>query len=173
MMVGALSKIPMLLMTVYSPSQTNHARTRLEPGGSEVDDIADILDPEHILDAPKSDDIEAWLRQLYESSRGFELGTFDASILATKMKNQSSKWTGISLGYVSDVIVIVHRFTCKALDVTCHDEAMKVTLMSVLFDGFHCRHQKAVQRVNFLLEVERSGTPLTTDHYCTLMTIFL
>ena len=81
------------------------------------------------------------------------------------MKKQSSKRTSISLGYMSDIIVIVHRFICKALNVICHDEAMKVTLMAVLFDGLYCRYQKAIQHVNFLLEVERNGTPLTTNHY--------
>lgn len=144
---------------------THHAKTRLESEGSEVDDIADILEPEHVIGAPKSDSIESWLRQLYESSRGFELGTFDATILATTMKKQSSKWTNISLGYVSDIVVIVHRFICKALDVTCLDEAMKTALMSVLFDGLHCRYQKAIEHVKSLLEIERNGTPLTTNHY--------
>ena len=148
-----------------SSKVTNQTRTRMEPGGPEIDDMTEILDPGIILDAPKSDDIEVWLRDLYESGRGFELGTFDPSILATTMKKQSSKWTGISLGYVSDVIVIVHRFICKALDVTCYDGAMKATLMGVLFDGLYCRYKNAIEHVNFLLEVERNGTPLTTNHY--------
>ena len=143
----------------------NQIKSRVETGGPEIDDITDILVSEHMLDAPKNDDIEVWLRTLYESSRGFELGTFDPSILATTMKKQSSKWPSISMGYVSDVIVIVHRFICKAFDVICHDEAMKVRLIGVLFDGLVGRYKRAFEHVDFLLEVERDGTPLTTNHY--------
>ena len=54
--------------------------------------------PSESLKKPNDGDIEPWPRTVFETSRGFELGAFDASILATAMKKHSSKWSSISLG---------------------------------------------------------------------------
>ena len=130
-----------------------------------VEDIVDILHDQETLAVPKQNEIESWLRRVNETSRGFELGTFNSSILATTMKKQSSKWTSISLGYVSDVIVIIHRFIATALGSICCDDTMKAPLLGMLSEGLLSRYRKAVQHVEFLLEVERNGTPMTMNHY--------
>lgn len=132
---------------------------------SDMEDIVDLLHPQETLTAPNRTDIESWLREVYETNRGFELGTFDSSILATTMKKQSSKWYSISLGYVSDVIVLVHRFILTALDSICYDDTMQRSLIGILFDGLLNRYKGAIRQVEFLLQVERNGTPMTTNHY--------
>ena len=53
--------------------------------------IEDILHCNEAVSIANGSSIAFWLRQVYESSRGFELGTFDSSILATTMKIQSKK----------------------------------------------------------------------------------
>ena len=131
----------------------------------DVQDIVDILHPQGTLAVPNGTEIESWLRQVYETSRGFELGTFDSSILATTMKKQSSKWTSISLGYVSDIVVIVHRFITTTLRSICYDDSMEASLFSILSEGLLNRYQKAIHHAEFLLAVERNGTPMTTNHY--------
>lgn len=167
-----------------SPSQTEDVLTVVSNDGSsneelhvlskvdfeirredDVEHLAEILRGQESLPHPDRQGIESWLRGVYETSRGFELGTFDSSILATTMKKQSSKWASISLGYVSDVIVIVHRFITTALDSLCHDDSMKESLFSMLSDGLLSRYRKAIGHVEFLLAVERNGTPMTTNHY--------
>jgi hypothetical protein len=128
-------------------------------------DVTEILQPRRLLDKPDNGDIECWLRMVYETSRGFELGTFDASILATTMKKQSSKWTDISLGYVSDVIVLVHRFITTAITAIVPDDLMACSLIDALQDRLQQRYKRAIEQVKFLLHIELSGTPLTTNHY--------
>ncbi|KYG42578.1 hypothetical protein M433DRAFT_402747 [Acidomyces richmondensis BFW] len=81
------------------------------------------------------------------------------------MKKQSSKWINISLGYISDIVVIVHRFVMTALGLLCYHDAMKQSLFNILSDGLLCRYKVAIQHVQFLLEVERNGIPMTTNHY--------
>ena len=71
-------------------------------------DSSDILHPQNCLPYPRSGEIKGWLLRVFQSNQGFELGTFNASILAPAMKKQCSKWTDISMGFVSDVIVMVH-----------------------------------------------------------------
>ncbi|KIX04833.1 uncharacterized protein Z518_05704 [Rhinocladiella mackenziei CBS 650.93] len=135
--------------------------------------LTDSVDVEEILQAQESfstmngKSIARWLREVYTSSRGFELGTFDSSILATTMKVQSTKWTGIALGYISDVVAIVHRFIDRVLDSICHERLVKSELLSVLMDGLLERYSKAIDHVRFLLDVERVGTPMTLNHYFT------
>ena len=51
-----------------------------------------------------------WLATVYKTSRGFELGTFDNSLIAMTMKTQSSKWEGLALGYISDIVSMAHTF---------------------------------------------------------------
>lgn len=81
------------------------------------------------------------------------------------MKKQSVKWVNISLGYISDIIVIVHRFMTTALDLLCYDDTMKQSLFNTLADGLLHRYKMAIKQVSFLLEVERNGLPMTLNHY--------
>ena len=128
-------------------------------------EIEDLLQPQESVPAANGKPIAHWLREVYESSRGFELGTFDSSILATTMKAQSTKWAAIALGYISDVVTVVHRFVDRVLQSICSDFRIKSELLSVLMDGLLERYQKAIDQVSFLLEVERTGTPMTLNLY--------
>ena len=128
-------------------------------------DIEDLLQAQESLLAANGKSIAHWLREVYEGSRGFELGTFDSSILATTMKVQTTKWATIALGYISDVVTIVHRFVDRILQSICSEFRVKSELLSVLTDGLIERYQKAIDQVGFLLAVERTGTPMTLNHY--------
>lgn len=128
-------------------------------------DVTEILQPQGLLDISNGGDIESWLRAVYETSRGFELGTFDASILATTMKKQSAKWIDISLGYVSDIVVLVHRFITTAITAIVPDDPMACALLDILQDRLQQQYKRAFEQVKFLLHIEFSGTPLTTNHY--------
>ncbi|KYG39951.1 hypothetical protein M433DRAFT_161110, partial [Acidomyces richmondensis BFW] len=131
----------------------------------DVDDLAEILRPKQSLSMCNEEGIEKWLQGIYASSRGFELGTFNGSVLATTMKKQSSKWIEISLGFVSDVIVMVHRFITAALHSICSDRHVRETLFATLLDGLLDRYRLAIRHVHFLLTVERDGIPMTVNHY--------
>ena len=129
------------------------------------EDLVDIVPPVQSLSLPRSDGIHAWLRQVFQGNRGFELGTFNPSILGTTMRKQCSKWCDVSLGFVGDVITLVHRFVETALDATCPDQAVRQCLGSKLSEELLARYQTAIARSKFLLEVEHSDIPITMNHY--------
>jgi hypothetical protein len=135
----------------------NHETTFNVRRHADCTDIEDLLQAQESLLAANGKSIAHWLRAVYESSRGFELGTFDTSILATTMKVQTTKWAAIALGYISDVVTVVHRFVDQVLRSICSDLRVKSELLSVLMDGLVERYQKAVDQVSFLLAVERTG----------------
>ncbi|RAR01056.1 glutamine-dependent nad(+) synthetase [Stemphylium lycopersici] len=63
------------------------------------EELVDILHPQRCLPYPLHGKTKDWLLQVFKGNQGFELGTFNASILATVMKKQSSKWEDISMGF--------------------------------------------------------------------------
>jgi hypothetical protein len=81
------------------------------------------------------------------------------------MKKQSSNWSSISLGYVSDFIVLVHRFTITAIKAIVPDDLMAYSLFGILQDSLQNQYKQAIEQVDFLLYIELSGTLLTTNHY--------
>ncbi|KAI7225764.1 dynamin GTPase [Hortaea werneckii] len=129
------------------------------------EDLVDIVSPVQSLPLPRSDGIHTWLKQVFQGNPGFELGTFNPSILSTTMKKQCSKWRDVSLGFVGDVITLVHRFIEAALDATCPDRAVRQCLGSKLSEELLARYQTAIARSKFLLEVEHSDIPITMNHY--------
>jgi hypothetical protein len=142
------------------PDKTFDIRKEDDP-----EELVDILLPQESLCYPLQGETRNWLLQVFKDNQGFELGTFDASILATVMKKQSSKWEDISMGFVSDAIVLVHRFITSALVSVCDDGSVRNALAGKLSDELTRRYQKAIDCAGFLLKVEKSNTPMTMNHY--------
>lgn len=128
-------------------------------------DIEDLVHKSKVLSKPPSDGILSWLKTVHRQSRGFELGTFDASLLAVTMKQQSIKWRDLALGYVSDIITMVHVFTTDLLEQITPSRNVRVGIEALLMDELTKRYQIAVDRVKFLLDVELEGNPATHNHY--------
>ncbi len=128
-------------------------------------ELEDIMQENVLIPLPKAAGIKQWLENVYKSSRGFELGTFDASLLPIIWKKQSVNWEALALGYVDDIVTIVHSFTVELLAVVCKDSRARQGLHSVLLDQLTDRYKKSIEHTKFLLAVERSGTPMTTNHY--------
>lgn len=133
---------------------------------SDMPDLEDLVHNMEINDVvtPK-DDINSWIEKQYRDSRGFEIGTFSFTLLSTTMKQQSEHWTSITHGYIGDVVTMTHQFILKALEIACPDDRVRCNLMSVLMDKLLGRYRNAIDKVKFLLYVERSGTPMTLNHY--------
>lgn len=129
------------------------------------EDLMDLVLSVQRLPLPRPDGINAWLQQVFKANRGFELGTFNPSILGTTMKKQCFKWSDISLGFVGDVITLLHRFVETALDVICTDSTVRESLGTKLSDDLLARYHNAIARTKFLLEVEQSDIPVTMNHY--------
>jgi hypothetical protein len=124
------------------------------------EDFVDILHPQESLACPLHGATKDWLLQVFKGDQEFELGTFNASIFATVMKKQSSKWEDISMGSVSNAIVLVHRFITSALQSICDDRSVRDALAGKLTDELTRRYQSAIACAEFLLKV-----PMTMNHY--------
>ncbi|KAI2478279.1 Interferon-induced GTP-binding protein mx2 [Pyrenophora tritici-repentis] len=143
-----------------SDEETFDFRKEDDPEG-----LVDVLHLQESLCYPLHGETKDWLLQVFKDNQGFELGTFNALILATVMKKQSSKWEDISMGFVSDAIVLVHRFITSALVSICDDRNVREALVGKLSDELTRRYQNAIASAGFLLKVEKSNTPMTMNHY--------
>lgn len=144
----------------HSDEQSHRVRhTGPEP------DLDDILQDDCKVPMPKPTGIIPWLEDVYKSSRGFELGTFDASILPVIWKMQSANWEELAMGYVSDIVSIVHNYTSALISAICEDQRVQSALMSVLMDGLIERYTKSLDHAKFIIYVEKDGTPQTLNHY--------
>ncbi|KAJ5772460.1 hypothetical protein N7520_002989 [Penicillium odoratum] len=128
-------------------------------------EIGHILHQGAPIQNPKAQGILSWNERLYQESRGFEIGTFNASILSSVLRKQSAKWPLIAEGYICDIVSIVHSFTSKALEISCGDPKVAQNIMSSLMDDLFQRYRKAISMTEFLLVIERERTPMTMNHY--------
>ena len=132
--------------------------------GSEPD-LDDILHDDCSVPMPKPTGIIPWLEHVYKDSRGFEMGTFDASLLSVVWKKQSDNWDDLALGYVSDIVSLVHRFIYALISAICDDQRVQSALMSTLMDGLIDRYTKSIDHAKFVISVEKDDTPQTLNHY--------
>lgn len=128
-------------------------------------ELEDIMQDDSVIPLPKVFGIKQWLENVYKESRGFELGTFDAYLLSIVWKQQSVNWEALALGYVDDIVSLVHAFTVDLLAKICKDPRARQGLHSVLLDQLIERYKKSIDHTKFLLVVERAGTPMTMNHY--------
>lgn len=154
-----------------SDEEVEHAKIPGHPSSfdsrkmEDHEDLMELLPPARNLPLPRPKGINKWLQQVFRGNRGFELGTFNPSILGTTMKQQCAKWSDISLGFFSDVIILVHTFINAALDVICVDRVVRDSLQNRLLEDLIERYRTALARTTFLLEVEQGDIPITMNHY--------
>lgn len=130
-------------------------------------DVEDIVPGDDEVASPYCQDILGWLKAVYRSSRGFELGTFDSSLLATSMNRQAQKWRNFARGYIADVINLVHNFLMELLRYLIPDHRqVREGMAALLIDQLRNRYESALKHTDFLLAVELNGTPATyNDHF--------
>jgi len=114
---------------------------------------------------PSNRNIMEWIGEEYRKARGFGLATIGPSTFPTIWQEQSKNWKELTLGYISDIVYFVHDFICKTLAHVCPDEEVRSGLWSVLQEQLIDKYRAAVSHVEFIIQVERFGTPLTTNGY--------
>lgn len=144
----------------FAEQMKNHINTRTTEHHVELDEVT--VENETITKEIGVDTL-GWLTKVYTTSRGFELGTFDNSLIAMTMKTQSSKWELLALGYISDVISLAHAFIIDLLQLICVDTRVRDGLLAILMDSLMIKYQGALDNVHFLLHVERMGRPTTLN----------
>jgi len=136
--------------------------SRRTPNAPELDDILAFDDR---VDSASSVDIFEWLKSTYQNGRGFELGTFDCSLLGVAMRQQAAKWEAISCGYAGDTVAIVHSFITKLLETLCLNERVSQRLLDLLLDGLLEQYSKTITQVKSFVNVELASVPMTLNHY--------
>lgn len=145
-----------------SDEQTHQVRhTEADP------ELDDILHDNHQVQLPKGTGIIPWLEKAYTNSRGFGLETFDQSLISVVWKKQCTNWDDLALGYVSDIVSLVHSFISTLISVICDDQRVQSALMSALMDGLTDRYTKSMDHAKFIIHVEKYGTPQTMNDYFT------
>jgi hypothetical protein len=128
-------------------------------------DTAHITCEDATIPAPNYDGIIEWLRKLYNDHRGFEIGTFATSLLAAALKHQASRWKALALGYIGDVITLVHSFIFSVLDHLAPSHRVSTGIKSLLLESLTEKYASAIERTKSLIRVELEGTPATYNHY--------
>ncbi|EAT83041.2 hypothetical protein SNOG_09776 [Parastagonospora nodorum SN15] len=139
-----------------------------EVGVRTIKDHPDIEDLTYVnisVSAPSGADIIDWIHELYRDSRGFELGTFDATILGVILKDQAANWGRLAHGYISDMIALVHNFIVEVLQQIAPSRRVSDGIKSLLLDDLTKMYRDAIDHTQFLLDIELNGTPATYNHY--------
>ncbi|KAF2677850.1 hypothetical protein K458DRAFT_464486 [Lentithecium fluviatile CBS 122367] len=100
-----------------------------------------------------SGEIFSWLKKEYRESRGFELGNFDTSLLIVTMKQQAANWSNLALGYISDVISLVHSFILGVLDHITPNDRVRDGIRTHLLDEITKMYQNAINEDHTALEI--------------------
>jgi hypothetical protein len=128
-------------------------------------DIEDLTLESGTVRAPSDNDVIEWIDSLYHGSRGFELGTFDATILGVTLKEQAANWSDLALGYISDIVALVHGFVVEVLQQIAPSRRVSEGIKSLLLDDLTDMYRRAIDHTQFLLDIELDGTPATYNHY--------
>ena len=106
-----------------------------------------------------------WLSIVYDENRGFHLGTFNSELLAITIEIQTRKWEHISKGYIVDVVNMAHTFITKALRRISPTQKVFDGLMEALMDSLKFKYQQAIDKVSYLLMIERLCQPTTMNQF--------
>lgn len=109
--------------------------------------------------------IMSWIQSLHLMSRGLGLGTFDNALLSNVFREQSIKWNGMTMAYLSDTIVLVHRFIYYSLSEICVNARVCDKIFSSISSEVRRRYRVAMEHAAFLIGIERDQPPYTLNHY--------
>ncbi|CAK7233125.1 hypothetical protein SBRCBS47491_008502 [Sporothrix bragantina] len=130
----------------------------------EYSDIQDIVTPDTTFPTPKRGPLTNLIREVFQASRGPELGTFNGTVLATIFRTITTRWEPLMLSHISKSIKYVHDFTHRLLEEICPDKKVRDELWGVLLrDELRQRYQSAMSHGKFLLDIERNGPPVTLN----------
>ena len=114
-----------------------------------------------------SDNIMIWIKKVFESSRGFVLGTFEPAILPLLFKDQTINWRVLVMTYMNCVIFYVHRFCKTLLSDLCPDQRVKRNLWSLLVEELTNVYRRTIAHLELILNTERQGNLTTLNFYFT------
>jgi hypothetical protein len=136
-----------------------------ETESPEYPELRSIMAQAEALQEPAEDGIMEWITDKYKRSKGFEIGTTNPSLMPSLFAEQSRAWGFHALNHVTRVIRKIHHFNYKVLQYCCNDDALCERLWEKLLQPLLPSYEKALQQASFLVEIERHGNLMTTNHY--------
>ncbi|ATY65794.1 interferon-induced GTP-binding Mx2 [Cordyceps militaris] len=153
----------------FKPNEEEHDGDRPKFAHEEMSldnfpDLDSVIVREHV-DRPPERGIMNWIRGLHHRSRGTELISFNPTLFATALRQQTSTWEARAEYYVSRVIYMIHDFIVSAIEEVCSDKKVRDELMSQILEGTLARYQAGLVQARFLVGVERDGHPYTLNEF--------
>ncbi|KAI1812999.1 interferon-induced GTP-binding protein Mx2 [Poronia punctata] len=148
-----------------SHSSPNHESSYIDVP-AELDDI--IVSNDYECPDPQEGDesIEELVKEIYRTSRGPEIGTFNGTILTSAFRAQSEKWEPLTLEHCSRAVCSVHMYISRLLAHLCPEEQVRDQLWEdILVEKLCAAYRGAMDHARFLLDIERKGRLSTFNHY--------
>ncbi|KAE9576321.1 hypothetical protein CGMCC3_g7656 [Colletotrichum fructicola] len=115
---------------------------------------------------PRKDSLLVQIEIAFRRTRGPELGTFGGSVLGEVFREQASSWAPLVLQHTSRAIVLVHMFITRLLALKFPDVTFRANIFNrLLKEKLRAAYQRAINHVEFLIDVELNGQPYTLNHY--------
>ncbi|KAH0431412.1 hypothetical protein CcaCcLH18_07146 [Colletotrichum camelliae] len=115
---------------------------------------------------PRKDSLLVQIEIAFRRTRGPELGTFGGSVLGEVFREQARSWAPLVLQHTSQAIVLVHMFITRLLTLKFPDVTFRTNIFNrLLKDKLRAAYQRAINHVEFLIDVELNGQPYTLNHY--------
>jgi hypothetical protein len=137
--------------------------TESNAGRHKYPELSSLFPDEGDAPEPQNRRILDWIEHEYRKARGSGLQVISPSVLPTLWQQQSNNWRAMTREYLADIIIYVHDFICKLMEHVCQEERTRSGLMAILFERFIDQYKVAIKHIDFLLEVELDGTPLTKN----------
>ena len=128
-------------------------------------ELEDLVPGDWVTPKPSDQNIMEWIAKEHKKARSFGLATIGPSVIPTIWQEQTKNWEGLTMGYIRNIVFLVHDFICKALAHVCVDERVRNSLWSVLQENLIDRYKQAINHAEFILRVERYGTQLTNNRF--------
>lgn len=126
-------------------------------------DLNEVINRELHACAPLGGIME-WIVKLHRHSRGSELTSYNASLFAGALRQQTSKWQAYTEFFVSKVVYKIHEFIVRALAAVCPDAKVREELLSHLLEDILARYKAAMDQARLLVEVESGSQPYTLNN---------
>lgn len=151
------------------PMQTlepNHSTKNVRANKRKFTEICSILERESMVSEPKrSISNMEWLGGIYDNNCGLGPATCDSNVLAMAWEEQTVKWEKIALGYVSDVVTMVHAFMIDLLDEVVPDQRIRKKLVHFLTKEAQIKYRASLEQTKTLLEIARGDVWLLQNDY--------
>lgn len=137
--------------------------TSLKNGTSKFPELDPIVDLDLSSTYVSGGSIMEWIGQMYNRSRGVELGTFGSGLLSSAFREQTRNWEPMVRSYLGKIVVVIHHFIVTIIGKICTDSKVVGELRFIMDNELLSRYQAAMDEAVFLVGLERDNKPYTLN----------